>query len=58
VLEFTSYQGIFQEEEARVICQIPLSPVQVKDSLLWRGALNREFSVRSAYHMEKDLQAL
>jgi hypothetical protein len=49
---------IFQEEEARVICQIPLSPVQVKDSLIWRGTLNREFSARSAYYTKKGLQAL
>jgi len=32
--------------------------VQVKDSLIWGGTLNGEFSVRSTYHMEKDLQTL
>jgi hypothetical protein len=49
---------IFLEEEARVICQIPLSPVQVEDSLIWRSTLNGEFSAQSAYHMEKELQTL
>jgi hypothetical protein len=32
--------------------------MQVKDSLIWCGTLNREFSTRSACHMEKELQAL
>jgi hypothetical protein len=48
---------IFHEEEARVICTIPLSLVPTKDSLIWRGTSNGVFLVRSAYHMEKDLQA-
>jgi len=38
------------------MCQIPLSLMPTKDSLIWNGILNEKFSVRSAYHMEKDLQ--
>jgi hypothetical protein len=48
----------FQEEETRIICQIPLSPMPTKDSLIWHGKLSGDFSIQSAYHMEKDLQAI
>jgi hypothetical protein len=48
----------FVEDEARTICPIPLSPMQAKDSLIWRGTTHGEFSVRNAYHMEKELQAI
>jgi hypothetical protein len=48
---------IFHAEEARIICQLPLNLVPIKDSLIWRDTLNVDFSVRSVYHMKKDLQA-
>lgn len=48
---------VFREEEARVICQIPLSPGRQKNLFIWRGTSNGEFSIRSAYHLEEDFQS-
>jgi hypothetical protein len=45
------------EEEARLICNIPLSPLQPQDKLVWRCTKNGQFSVHSAYYVEKDHQA-
>jgi len=47
---------IFMEEEAQLICNIPLSPLQSPDKMIWRCTKNDHFSVRSAYYMEKDIQ--
>lgn len=35
-----------------------LCPVQAMDSLVWWGTINDVFSVKSVYHMEKELQAI
>jgi hypothetical protein len=31
--------------------------MQAKESLIWQGTTNGVFSVKSAYHMENELQA-
>jgi hypothetical protein len=49
---------IFTAKEAWTICNIPLSPLQPRDLLIWRCTTNGLFSVRSEYHMENDIQAL
>jgi hypothetical protein len=49
-------KSVFSEEEAKVIINIPLSPVLPRDRLLWRGTQNGEFTVRSAYHLGREIQ--
>jgi hypothetical protein len=46
--------AIFSLEEAKVIKGIPISPIQVKDHLIWRCTSNGIFSVRSAYHLNME----
>jgi hypothetical protein len=48
---------VFDEDEAKAISQIPLSPGLLKDRLIWMGTKNEEFTVRSAYHLSKELKA-
>lgn len=47
----------FLEEEAKVILNIPLSPLQPRDRLIWRCTTTGEFTVRSAYHMGMEMAA-
>lgn len=47
---------IFNEEEPKVIQNIPLSSLQPRDRLIWKVTTNEVFSVRSAYHMEVEWQ--
>lgn len=46
----------FSEEEANVIVNIPLSPSFPPDILFWIGTSNGIFSVRSAYHLRKEIK--
>lgn len=48
--------AVFSEVEANVIAGIPLSPILPRDCLIWKGTSNGLFTVRSAYHLAKDLQ--
>lgn len=43
--------AIFHEEEAKVILNISLSPLQPKDRLIWLSTANWIFTVRSPYHL-------
>jgi hypothetical protein len=51
-------QAIFCKEEAEIIIShVPLiSKYGQKDKSIWRGSTIGEFTIRSAYHMEKDRQ--
>jgi hypothetical protein len=48
--------SVFSKEEADIIFSIPLSKYGNPDMLIWRGSSNGEFTVRSAYYIEKDRQ--
>lgn len=47
---------VFSEEEAKVIANIPLSPLLPEDRLIWRGTASGNFTVQSAYHLGKEDQ--
>jgi hypothetical protein len=44
----------FSENEAVVICNIPLNRYNQADKLIWRVTKSGEFSVKNAYHLEKE----
>lgn len=50
---FPSIRPIFTLAEADSICNMVLSPLRHPDRLVWTGSKNGLFSVKSAYHMEK-----
>jgi hypothetical protein len=47
--------SLFTEDEVQKIKEIPLSCTNQEDTLIWRGTKNGIFSVKSAYHMHKEL---
>jgi hypothetical protein len=47
---------IFSKEEAQIILSIPLSGTRQDDVLIWRGTAKGVFFVRSAYHMQKEVE--
>jgi hypothetical protein len=48
----------FLEEEAKVIMNMPLSPLQPRDRLIWRCTSTGDITVQSAYHMGMEMDAL
>ncbi|KAG6639514.1 hypothetical protein CIPAW_10G106100 [Carya illinoinensis] len=49
----TLVREVFEEREADLILQTPLSSMNARDRVSWQGTKDGRFSVRSAYHMEK-----
>ena len=45
----------FTAKEAELICGMMVSPHTGEDRLVWRCTKNGEFTVRSAYHLAKDI---
>lgn len=45
--------GIFWEEEARLIQSIPLSIFKPPDILIWTAEPNEKFTTKSAYHLSR-----
>jgi hypothetical protein len=50
----TLMEQIFSDEELRAIQSIPVSATNQADILIWRGTTKGTFSVRSAYHIQKE----
>jgi hypothetical protein len=49
---------IFLPEEAATIMNIPLSPFQPRDRLIWRCTANGGFTVKNAYHLGIEMKNL
>jgi hypothetical protein len=49
---------IFMSGEASIILNIPLSPLLLRNRLIWRGTKNGIFIVQSAYHLGMERKAL
>jgi hypothetical protein len=47
---------LFSVEERRNIKNIPISLSNQEDRLIWRGTSKGVFSVKNAYHLQKDLE--
>ncbi|XP_059451003.1 uncharacterized protein LOC132181787 [Corylus avellana] len=47
---------LFNEEEVAAIQSLPLSSTSQADMLIWRGTANGIFSVKSAYHLAKEVE--
>jgi hypothetical protein len=48
--------SLFQEYEMMAIKSIPLSSTNQENRLIWKGTVNGLFSVKSAYHLAKELE--
>ena len=48
----------FLSDEVATITNIPLSPFQPKDRLIWRCTKNGEFTMKSAYHLGMEMRAM
>jgi hypothetical protein len=49
-------ENLFYKEEVSAIRSIPLSSTNQEDWLIWRGTANGLFSVKSAYHLAKEVE--
>jgi hypothetical protein len=51
--KFQPIGEIFEQEEAKLICSLPLCPLMNNDKQVWLGSKSGLFSVKSAYYLEK-----
>lgn len=51
-------QRIFTPEETEIIKSIPISSQLREDKKAWHYTTNRLFTVKSAYHLQKDIQGI
>jgi hypothetical protein len=47
---------LFSHEEVEKICRLIPCPERQPDTLIWWGTQNGNFTVRSAYHLARELQ--
>jgi hypothetical protein len=45
------------DDEAHLICSLPMSRYHRSDTLIWRPTKNGTFFVHNVYHLEMDKQA-
>ncbi|XP_042942660.1 uncharacterized protein LOC122276827 [Carya illinoinensis] len=45
-------KGILNEEEAALVCSLPISTSGLPDKQIWAHTKNGQFNVKSAYHLE------
>jgi ribonuclease HI len=48
--------ALFSEEEKEAIYTVPICSINQPDIQIWRGTTSGEFSVRSAYHLGKEIE--
>ena len=48
-------ESIFSPEEVHMIHSIPPSSTNQPDALIWRGSINRNFTLRSAYYIQMEM---
>jgi hypothetical protein len=48
-------ESIFSPEEVQMILSIPLSSTKQPDALFWRGSAKGNFTVRSAYYIQMEM---
>jgi hypothetical protein len=53
---FPLLEFLFSSDEVEKIKEIPFSSTNQEDMLIWRGTKNGVFSVKSAYHMLKEVE--
>jgi hypothetical protein len=49
-------EDLFAVEEVEATASIPLSCTNQEDRMIWRGSTNGIFSVKSAYHLAKEME--
>jgi hypothetical protein len=49
---------VFSVEEASLICGMPICPRSQSNKLVWLGTNNGQFSVKSAYHLAKEISIM
>jgi hypothetical protein len=45
---------IFNEDEAEIICGLPMSRFLHEDKIIWFASMTGDFTMKGAYHLEKE----
>jgi hypothetical protein len=52
--DFNRISNSFSAEDTHRICEMVISPLRQEDKLVWNGAKNGIFTVKTAYHLEME----